>query len=290
MATVTVFTAARMQAIEDATIVSGEIVGDDLILTANDSSTVNAGDVRGPAGPQGPIGEVSEAEMNAAIAAAHAAGAITGAMLASSAVSADKLAAASVTNVKLGPDAVTGAKIADGAIGIEHMTSNSVGNSQLTTDAVTKSKIAPGAVGISEILDDAILENHIAAGAVGNSQLASNAVTASKIAADAVNSSEIAANAVGQSELANADEGSDEGVRWARLGNMVTVWTVGSGTVNGVTIPSGFRPTGDYVKFPGVTSSGAYMYRITTSGAIDRLSGSWATAIGDVAFVATYAV
>lgn len=54
MATVQVFTAARSQEIEDNTIVSGSIVGDDLILTRNDASTVNAGNVRGPVGPLGP--------------------------------------------------------------------------------------------------------------------------------------------------------------------------------------------------------------------------------------------
>lgn len=53
MATVTVFTAERMQEIEDGTVVSGAIVGDDLILTKHDGSTVNAGVVVGPEGPPG---------------------------------------------------------------------------------------------------------------------------------------------------------------------------------------------------------------------------------------------
>lgn len=51
MATVTVFTAARMAAIEAASIVSGAISGDNLILTKFGGGTVNAGNVRGPAGP-----------------------------------------------------------------------------------------------------------------------------------------------------------------------------------------------------------------------------------------------
>lgn len=54
MATVQVFTAARMQEIEDNTVVGGLVVGDDLILTRNDATTVNAGNVRGPIGPLGP--------------------------------------------------------------------------------------------------------------------------------------------------------------------------------------------------------------------------------------------
>lgn len=53
MATVTGLTAARMAEIEDASIVSGEIVGDDLILHTFGGDDVNAGDVRGPIGPSG---------------------------------------------------------------------------------------------------------------------------------------------------------------------------------------------------------------------------------------------
>lgn len=54
MATITGLTAARMAAIEAASIVSGYISGDDLILTRFDATTVNAGNVRGPAGTDHP--------------------------------------------------------------------------------------------------------------------------------------------------------------------------------------------------------------------------------------------
>lgn len=60
MATVTGYTAARMQEIEDGTVVGGEVVGDDLVLTRRDGGTINAGDVRGPQGPQGPSGGVTD--------------------------------------------------------------------------------------------------------------------------------------------------------------------------------------------------------------------------------------
>jgi hypothetical protein len=56
MATVTGLTAARMLAIEAASVISGAIVGNDLILTKFDASTINAGNVRGPQGPTGPDG------------------------------------------------------------------------------------------------------------------------------------------------------------------------------------------------------------------------------------------
>jgi microcystin-dependent protein len=56
MATIVGYTAARMKEIEDASIVDGNIVGDELILVRHDGATVNAGNVRGPQGIQGPGG------------------------------------------------------------------------------------------------------------------------------------------------------------------------------------------------------------------------------------------
>jgi len=57
MGTVTGLTAERMEEIEAASVVSGQVVGDDLILTKFDSSTINAGDVRGPQGIKGDPGD-----------------------------------------------------------------------------------------------------------------------------------------------------------------------------------------------------------------------------------------
>ena len=71
MVQVTGLTKARMLLIEAASIVSGVIVGDDLILTKHDGSTINAGDVRGPQGIQGIPGPtapnlITNAMLNAA--------------------------------------------------------------------------------------------------------------------------------------------------------------------------------------------------------------------------------
>src|SRR5687768_7504570 len=58
MATVTGYTAERMQEIENAAIVAGEVdINGDLILTKFDETTINAGNVIGPAGPEGPQGD-----------------------------------------------------------------------------------------------------------------------------------------------------------------------------------------------------------------------------------------
>lgn len=56
MATVTGLTAARMLAIEAASVVDGDVVGNDLILTRHDGTPINAGPVVGPIGPQGAQG------------------------------------------------------------------------------------------------------------------------------------------------------------------------------------------------------------------------------------------
>jgi hypothetical protein len=59
MATVTGYTSERMKEIEDSTIVDGDVVGSNLILTRRDNTTINAGSVIGPQGVVGPAGPTS---------------------------------------------------------------------------------------------------------------------------------------------------------------------------------------------------------------------------------------
>jgi microcystin-dependent protein len=60
MATVTGLTAERMLEIEGASVVDGEIIGDHLILTKFDGTTIDTGALPpGPTGPQGPAGVAS---------------------------------------------------------------------------------------------------------------------------------------------------------------------------------------------------------------------------------------
>lgn len=56
MATVTGLTAARMTEIENASVVDGNVVGDNLILTTFGGTNIDAGSVRGATGPTGPAG------------------------------------------------------------------------------------------------------------------------------------------------------------------------------------------------------------------------------------------
>jgi hypothetical protein len=59
VATVTSYTAERMKQIEDASVVSGAVSGNNLFLTRYDNTQIDAGNVRGPQGIQGPIGVTS---------------------------------------------------------------------------------------------------------------------------------------------------------------------------------------------------------------------------------------
>lgn len=54
--TVTGFTAARMLAMEQATVISGRIQGNNLVLTTKGSDDITAGNVRGPKGERGDAG------------------------------------------------------------------------------------------------------------------------------------------------------------------------------------------------------------------------------------------
>lgn len=56
MAQVTVFTAERMLEIENSSVITGYVTGDDLFLTRHDGTLFNAGSVRGPQGDTGPQG------------------------------------------------------------------------------------------------------------------------------------------------------------------------------------------------------------------------------------------
>lgn len=199
MATVTGYTSAKMDVMEKSNITDGYISGDDLILVPEGYATepgsypeINAGNVRGPQGIQGPTGEVTTAAMTAAIAAAHAAGAITETQIATGAI----------TNTKLGADAVTSAKIADlsvgqehikvGAINVGHMQSNSIDSAQYVDGSIDAAHIASGAVTNAKIGSGAVTSAKIASGAVGTTQLDTSAVTNDKIALNVIEPNRLA--------------------------------------------------------------------------------------------------
>ncbi len=77
MGTVTGFTSARMLAIENATIVDADVVGDNLIFERHDSTTFDAGNVRGAAGTNGTNGVNAPAVLAATTANVTQSGTMT---------------------------------------------------------------------------------------------------------------------------------------------------------------------------------------------------------------------
>lgn len=71
MATVTGLTAARMAAIEAASVIKGAVLLDNLILEKFDGSKIDAGSVRGPQGIIGPAGDVSNAGLRRGLFSAY---------------------------------------------------------------------------------------------------------------------------------------------------------------------------------------------------------------------------
>lgn len=173
MATVTVFTSARMQAIENASVVSGTVTAGNLILTKFSGATINAGSVIGPTGPAGPTGEVTTAALNAAIATVTAAGAVTETQLATGSVTTIKLVNGSVTADKLASNAVSTIKILDGNVTEGKLASNAVSTNKIADGNVTEGKLASNAVTVNKIADLTITNAKISAtAAIALSKLA----------------------------------------------------------------------------------------------------------------------
>ena len=227
--TVTGFTADRMLAIENSTVVDGNIVGDNLILLTRDGTLIDAGNVRGPQGIVGPMGEISQAELDAAIAAATAAGAITATMLAAGSVETAKIADGAVTAIKLAVASVTSPAIAVDSIMLEHMRDGSVGTAELVDACVTGVKIA--------------------AGTISGSKIAANTITASNIAASTIDATKIANATLTAAKLLDSgsggviDRGLSGSVNYCKILNWVHVYgNATSADSTWGTLPAGYRP------------------------------------------------
>ena len=106
--------------------------------------------------------------------------------IANGTISAQKLAAQSVTGQVIAKGAVTGGNLGDGAVVAR----------AIAADAVTADKIAAGAVAARHIETGTITADKMAAGALSADLIAAGSITADKLAAGAVTADKLAAGAV----------------------------------------------------------------------------------------------
>jgi len=134
---------------------------------------------------------------------AHAAGSITGTILANNAVGTAQLAANAVTAAQLASGAVTATQLASGAVTAPAIASGAVGSSAIAGGAITSTQLAANAVTAAALASGAVGSAAIASGAITPTQLAANAVTSAAIAANAVGTAQIATGAVTSASIAD---------------------------------------------------------------------------------------
>lgn len=111
---------------------------------------------------------------------------------------------------------------------------------------------------------------------VDTAALDDDAVTAAKIVAGAVGTTELADDAVTADKLAAATAGSllSSSIQYAKLGDVVHVWTAPITSAGSATLPSGFRPaTAVQAAKMNTVSSTAGTVQISTAGVITHTTG-----------------
>ena len=132
-------------------------------------------------------------------------GTVATAMIASSAVTDDKLASNSVTNAKIADSAVNTAEIADVAVTTAKIADVNVTTAKIADANVTAAKIASDAVTTAKILDANVTDAKLAANSVTNAKIADAAVDTAEIAANAVTTAKIADVNVTTAKIADAN-------------------------------------------------------------------------------------
>lgn len=283
MATITGYTSARIKQIEDKAIINGTILGDNLILITYDGTEINAGNVRGPQGIEGPIGEVSIEDLNAAIAAAHAAGAITSTQLAAGAVIPSKIAAGAVGNTALATGSVTTTKIADGTITTTKLGDDSVTAAKVAANAVTNTAIGTNAVSNEKIGGSAVDERTLASNAVSTAKIQAQAVTEAKLATAVLSSSW--ANLTLETGWAIPSASGWGRLRYKKVGNIgylsgAVRRTGATGTYSIGRLPDGFEPASVVFGSVGAMEADASIDKTIKTFVID--SAGWVTLWGAI--------
>lgn len=128
-------------------------------------------------------------------------GAITELQLADDAVTAAKLAAASVGSIQIQGESIDVTKLADGSVDGDKIVANAIGVGHLAAASVTSIAIAAGAIQAENIAVGAIQAGHLAADSVTAANILALSIQADQLAANAVTAGKIDAGAVRASHL-----------------------------------------------------------------------------------------
>ena len=139
---------------------------------------------------------------NSVSTSALQAGAVTASNLAANSVTAGTIAAGAITTPAISAGAVTANQLAANSVTANAIAANSITTSALQAGAVTASNLAANSVTAGTIAAGAITTPAISAGAVTANQLAANSVTANAIAANSITTAAIQAGAVQASQIA----------------------------------------------------------------------------------------
>lgn len=119
-----------------------------------------------------------------------------GSLIVDGAVTADSIAANSITAAKIVAGTITATEIATNAITSDKILANAIIAGKIAANAVTATTIAANAVIAGKIATDAVTSNTIVANAITTAKIATNAVTANEIAANTITSNEINAGSI----------------------------------------------------------------------------------------------
>ena len=155
--------------------------------------------------------------------------AVTGTMIAASAVSTAQLGANAVTAEKIATSAVTTTQILDGSIGVNDLGTGSVTTAKILDGTVATADIADSAVTTAKQADSSITTAKILDATIATADLADNSVTAAKIVNATVTGADIAAGTITDANLGTNTATTVENLRIIR-GSVNADGTIALGT------------------------------------------------------------
>lgn len=107
-------------------------------------------------------------------------------------VTADAIAARTITASKIAVGAITANEIASNTITASKIAAGTITASQIASETITGSQIAAGTIGATEIASGAITTAKVAAGAITANEIATYAITSANIASGAITANKLA--------------------------------------------------------------------------------------------------